>query len=90
MGIALLDVTLDFDGAPHRLNRTGELCYHAVAGAAEHAATMVRNQPIDYLAVGVQGRERRFLIRLHETRVGHHIGSEYGGEASLHMFFPSA
>ena len=81
--VALVDRQLDFGRAPHRLDRAGELGNDAVAGAPEDAATMVGDQPVDDLTMGLQRRKRRLLILAHEPAVADHIGCKDGGHSAL-------
>ena len=83
VGVPLVDRQLDFGGAPHRLDRAGELGDDAVAGAPEDAALMVGDQPVDDLTMGLQRRKRRLLILAHEPAVADHIGCKDGSHSAL-------
>ncbi len=83
-GVSRFKLLLHFERTAHRFDGDRKLRNHAVTGAAEHAATMIGDWPVDDLAVGVQRCERRFLVILHEARVTHFVGSEYSGETPLH------
>ena len=67
--------------APHR--RRCELDQHPVAGGLDDAAVVLRDRRIEeFTSVGVQPRQRAFLVDAHQPAVADDVGREDGGKPS--------
>ena len=82
-GVLSVEFELDLGRAPNRLHGAGELGDDAVASAPEHPPLMLRNQPVNDLAMRPQGRKRPFLVPACQTAVTNCIGGEDGGHSAL-------
>jgi len=81
---ALGDRALDFDGAAHRVDDTGEFDQQAVAGGLDNAPAMLGDLGIDELApVRLQPGERAFLVGPHQPAVAGDIGRQNGCQPPL-------
>src|SRR5262249_34709861 len=72
--IALVDLELDFGGAPHRLDRAGEFGNDTVACTSEDSSRVPGDQRINDLTVGPEGSEGTLLVLAYESTVADHIG----------------
>jgi hypothetical protein len=72
------------DRAAHRIDDTGELDQHAVAGGLDDAAMVLGDFRIDQLPPQrLEAFERAFLIHPHQPRIPRHIGGKDRGEATF-------
>jgi len=84
---------LHCDRAAHRIDDTGKLHQHPVAGGLDDAALVFGDLRIDELiAQRLEALERAFLVRPHQPRIPRHIGGEDCGEAAglAHAVSPAA
>jgi len=92
VGVALGHGTLHLNGTAHRLDRTGALDEHAVAGGLQDPAAMLCNLGIDDFATKrLQAFEHPFLAGFYQTRIAGPVGGETGGggEDQCAFFRPS-
>ncbi len=73
-----------------RLWRAGPDQYEqAVAGGLDNMGVVFGDRRVDQLApMGFLARDGAFLVELHEVGIPDHVGGQYGGEATLHSWFP--
>ena len=81
--VAAVQLLLDLDAAADRFDGGRELGQDAVAGGADDAPVVARDQRVHRRPVRRQGMEGRLLVRGHETAVTGDIGAEDGGEPTL-------
>ena len=68
------DRLLEGDGAFDRIDRTGEVGHHAIAGGIEDATMMGGDQPIEDRPIGLQPAQGADLILPHEAAVLGDVG----------------
>src|SRR6202012_4467971 len=75
IGIALAQLSLDFDSASDCIDGAGEFHQHAVAHELDDTSRMRADCWIDQRTTqGIQTRQRPSLIHAHKARVADHIG----------------
>jgi hypothetical protein len=85
LGIALGHSALNLDSTVQRIHHARELDQHSVPGGLDDPPAMLGDLGIDQgLPVGLELRERTFLIDAHEAAVASHVGRQDGRESSFH------
>src|SRR5207302_9617678 len=83
IGIFRLESSLDLDCALDRIHDAGEFGQDTIAGGVDETAAVMRDEPIDDLAVRGQDTERRLLILTHEAAIAVDVGAQNRSELTL-------
>ena len=78
---------LNRDRTLHGVDRTGEICDDAVAGAAEDAPAIGRNALVEDRAAGGQPAQGADLVLTHQPAVAGDIGGKDRRELAHRIFF---
>src|SRR5262249_13390050 len=82
--VALSHAALNVDGASGSIDRADKFDQHAVAGTFYDPALILRDCGVEKLPpVGVQPRQRAFLVFLHEPAVADHVAAKNRAQAPL-------
>jgi hypothetical protein len=84
-GVAQADPRLDRNGGLDRAQGAAEFDQCPIPGELDDTPASTRHLGIEQLAAdGLERPERGLLVARHQTAVADHVGSEDGGEATVH------
>ena len=74
---------LNLHRALYRIDHTGKLGEHTIAGGTDNSAAMLLDEGVGHFSVGSQGAQRAHLVLAHQAAVALDISAEDSGEFAL-------